>query len=405
MKALRSLGVRNFRLYFLGQLVSASGENMQLVGVAWLVLHLSSNRGVIVGVVIAAEYLPVLLFGTWAGVVADRLDRWTVVMCTQTSMGVLAGILTGLTYAGVVQIWMVYLILALSGCADALDIPARQAFVSEMVGIADLPNAVGLNSAVFNAGRIVGPAIGGVVVLGWGTATCFLLNALSYLAAVVSLAAMRQSELRKSSRVARMRRQASEGLRYCWREADIRSTLLLLAIVGTFGINFTIILPLLAKLTFRGGPGTYSAMTSALGAGALVGALVIANRSRVTRRVILVATAAFGAATCLSAGAPSLAILYPLLALVGCCWIVLVAASNALIQLVAVPEMRGRAMSFRAIMTVGSTAIGGPIIGWVSQDFNTRWAFALGGIASLAAAAGYAVFAVRHNWGPSSVED
>ncbi|HET9733220.1 MAG TPA: MFS transporter [Acidimicrobiales bacterium] len=386
----RSLHIRNYRLFFLGQLVSQSGTWMQTIAQGWLVLRLSHNSGVAVGAVTALQYTPMLLFGAWGGVVADRLDKRRLLIATQTGLAVTALAMAAVTLSGVVSLWSLYVIVVATGVVNLIDVPARQAFVSEMAGPEDVANAVGLNSAMFNASRILGPAVGGVLILTVGVGMCFLVNGLSFVAVIGALVAMRPGELFRSQRVVRARGQVREGLRYAWAAPALRWNLVLMAIIGTFALNFQTVLPLLAKVTFHGNAGTYSAMTVAMGVGALVGALVAANRARPTPKLLLWSSVAFAGVMGVAGLAPNAVVVLPVLAAMGLTNIVLIAASNTMLQLDAAPEMRGRVLALRALTVLGSTPIGGPIVGWVCERFGARWGLGLGAVATAAGCALYA---------------
>jgi len=380
-----SLSVHNYRLYFFGMLVSATGTWMQTVALGWLVLKLTGS-GTAVGMTLAAQFLPMLLFGVWGGVVADRFDKRRTLWVTQASLAVVAAALATVTLAGVVELWMVYLSALLSGCATVIDHPTRQAFVSELVGPDLVANAVGLNSAMFNVARTVGPAVaGGLIVVG-GTGTCFAFNAVSYVAVMVSLARMRPDELQRGVPVGRAPGQARAGLRYAFASRQLRSTLVLVAIVGTFALNFTVLLPLLARFTFSAGAGTLGLLTSAMGAGSVVGALTAAARGRPTPRLLVGAAAGLGLVMMAIALSPSLVVTIVLMALAGAATITFLSTANSMLQLGSSPEMRGRVMALYLLVFLGSTPIGGPIVGAIAEVLGPRAGFAAGGVASLAGA-------------------
>ena len=392
----RSLRVRNYRLYFYGQLVSLSGTWMQTVAQAWLVLKLSHNSAVAVGVVTALQQLPTLLFGAWAGALADRMDKRGVLIGTQTGMAIMAALLAIVTFTGTATILNVGVLAFLTGCGNALDVPARQAFVSELVERDDLVNAVALNSAVFNATRVTGPAMAGLLIVSLGTGWCFLLNAVSFVAVIGGLLAVRTDELGPSFRVARAKGQVRDGLRYILATPTLVSNLALVALVSLVGLNFPVILPVLAKVTLHGDAGTYSAMTVAMGLGALVGALVVAQRRTPTAQLMAWGSIGFGASMCVTAVAPSLASMLPLFFVVGVFSIVALSTSNTLLQLEARADMRGRVLAVRAVTVVGSTPIGAPIAGLACQHFGARWGLGGGGAATLVITAWYIGYLRRH---------
>jgi MFS family permease len=382
----RSLRVRNFRLFFLGQAVSVSGTWMQVVAQGWLVYEISHHSAVAVGVITALQQVPVLLFGAWGGVLADRWDKRRTLVVTQLVAAGSSFALAALVFTDTATLVGIGLVVVVAGLATVVDLPTRQVFVNEMVGDDDLINAVGLNSALFNATRIIGPAIAGALLVTVGSAWCFLLNGLSFLAVIAGLLAMRDDELRPAPLVARAKGQIREGLRYIAGHPELRANLVLMAITGTLAVNFPVVLPVLAKETFHGDAGTYSLMLAVMGAGALVGALLVAGRRTVDERLLLLATVGFGIGLCVTATAPNLGILLPLLVVTGAFNIMLFATSNTLLQLLSSPEMRGRVLAVRIMTILGTTPIGAPIAGFVCSQWGARWGLAMGGIATLVAA-------------------
>ena len=378
-----SLSVRNYRVFFLGMLVSASGTWMQSVAQGWLVLDLTGS-GTQVGLVTAAQFVPMLLGGVWGGVIADRFDKRRILFVSQSILAVSAGLLALVTLTGIVQVWMVFACALLTGVGTVIDNPTRQAFVSELVGPDRVANAVALNSAMFNAARIVGPALAGLLILVAGTGTCFAYNSLSYLAVLFSLTRMRPEELHRGAPTGRKPGQVRAGLRYAWATPELRSTILLVAIVGTFALNFTVLTPLLVRTTFDAGPGTLGILTSCMGAGSLVGALVAAARAKPTPKVLVGAAGALGVVMLGVAASPTLLVAGVLLALTGAATITFLSTANSTLQLRSSTEMRGRVMSLYLLVFLGSTPIGGPIVGWAGQAFGARWALVIGGVAALA---------------------
>jgi MFS family permease len=391
----RSLHTRNYRLYISGQILSQIGTWMQTIALGWLVLHLSHNSGFAVGLAIALQFLPTLLLGVWAGLLADRFDKRTVLICTQAAMAVGAIALAVLDLSGAASLAPIYLIIVVTGIAQAIDNPARQSFLPEMVTPPELPNAVGLNSAVFQLARIVGPAVAGVLIVAVGTGMCFAINAVSFVPVIGALLLIRPAELYRSAKVERAKGQVRDGLRYVWRTPELRSALLLTAIVGTFAMNFPVVLPLLAKVTFSGTAETYSWMTIAMGLGALVGALVIASRATARGDVLLMCGLGFGTAVCLAAMAPTVGWFVAISVLVGAGQVAFLATCNSLVQLRSDPAMRGRVMAVYMITVLGSTPIGGPLVGWISQQYGPRWGLAVGGIATLLGVAYFGTAFVR----------
>nr|MDQ6909864.1 MFS transporter [Actinomycetota bacterium] len=252
----RSLRTRNYRLFLTGQLVSVVGTWMHTVALGWLVLQITGS-GVALGTTVALQFLPLLVLGAWSGSVADRFDKRKILIATQVASGVLAIALWSVVATGNVVLWMIYLEAFLQGCVSMLDMPARQSFVTEMVGAADVPNAVSLNSAVFNSGRLLGPALAGVIIATVGLAPCFLLNGISYFAVVAALVAMRPSELHRGAPIVDEVRRVRAGLRYVRETPELFTVLLMLAVIGTFGFNFTVVVPLVARFAFHAGPGLY----------------------------------------------------------------------------------------------------------------------------------------------------
>jgi MFS family permease len=377
---------RNFRLFFYGQLVSSTGTWIQAIALAWLVLRIT-NSGFAVGVVTALQFLPMLLLGTYGGVIADRLDKRRTLIVTQSGMAVTSAVLAAVTIAGADPLWALYLLTFVSGAFFAVDMPVRQSFLSEMVGQADLPNAVALNSAMFNTSRVIGPAIGAVLIKLFDVWPCFALNAVSFAAVIAGLIMMRPDELFSNPPIARAKGQVREGLRYVWETPELRSTILVLAVVGTLAFNFTVVLPLLAKDTFGGDAGTYGLLTSLMGVGSMAGALVFASRLRPTAQLLVGSCLAFGLVMLASAVAPTLLSEDVIIVALGTVTITFLATCNSTLQLASVPEMRGRVMALYGLVFLGSTPVGGPIVGWISQQFGPRYALAVGGGATVVAAA------------------
>ncbi len=392
-RTFRSLHVRNYRLFFVGQVISMSGTWMQSVAQSWLVLQLTGS-GLDLGITVGLQFGPVLFLGAWAGVLADRVDKRKLLLCTQTAAAVLALVLGLLTATHVVTVWMVWLLAGLTGCATALDLPARQSFVYEMVGPDDLANAVGLNAVIINSSRIVGPAIGALLIAGIGVAPCFLFNAVSFVAVIVALLLMRKAELFAGKTVRREPGQVRQGLRYVWRTPELRVPLVVMAVVSTLAYNFSVVLPLMAKNVFGRGGGAYGALSAAMGVGALAGAFLMASRARPSRRLLVAATFAFGAATLGLAVAPTYVVAVALMLPIGAAGVLFVSSTNSLLQLNARDSMRGRVMALWAVVFLGSTPIGGPLTGALSHTLGVRWAVAIGGFAALATALG-ALIALR----------
>ena len=395
-RTFRALSVRNFRLYFIGQVISVSGTWMQTLAQSYLILFPLHGTGVDVAISVALQFVPILFFGAFGGLIADRLDKRKVLYATQAAAGVLALALWLLVVVHSVSLWQVYVISALLGVVNLFDNPARQAFVSEMVERDLLSNAVSLNSVLLQGARLIGPAVGGVLILTVGVATCFLVNALSYVAVIVALSRMRPSELYRNPGVVRAKGQVREGLRYVWATPDLRSPLLSVAVVGLFAFNFTVTLPLLAKFTFHGGAGLYGAFMAAMGAGAVVGGLYTAFRSRPSALLLALIGVFFGAMILAVALAPTKLAAVLLLAPMGAGSICFIATNNANLQLRADPSMRGRVMSLNAIALLGSTPIGALLVGYVSDVGSPRVALLMGAVATLLASVPLFFLANRH---------
>src|SRR2546425_9186149 len=330
---------------------------MQTTAQSWLVLDLTgrATAGSALGLMVALQFLPMLLFGVWGGVIADRLDKRRTLIWTQSSAAVLAVALFLIVLTGVTQLWMIYVLAFLLGCVTVFDNPARQAFVIEMVGPDDVANAVGLNSAVFNGARLIGPAIAGILVHAIGISPSFLLNAISFVPVISALVAMRTSELATLKPVPRSKGQIREGLHYVWHTPVLRSTLLLVTVVATFGFNQIIVLPLLARYAFHGGPGLYGALFAALAAGGFVGGLGAAARARPSRPLLIGSAAGFSVLAMLVSLAPNA--IWAMVGLVpmGACSMTFIATANSTLQLTARHEMRGRVMALYALVFLGST--------------------------------------------------
>jgi MFS family permease len=378
----RSLRVPNFRIFFAGHAVSVIGTWMQRVAQDWLVLELSDSA-VAVGIATALQALPILVLGIWGGLLVDRLDRRKTIMATQAVSAVLAAALAALTLTGVVQLWMVFALALGLGLVTVLDVPARQSFITEMVGPEDYVNAQSLSSTVHNAGRLVGPAVAGLLIAFVSTGAAFAINAVSFVAVLISLMRMDPGRLNQAEPIPRKRGQALEGLRYVWGRADLRACLILVAVIALFGQNFRVVLPLFARDVLGGGAETYGWLTSALGAGAVLGALATATRETVTAWAMLLAAGAFSVVSLLLAGAPGLLVALGLLVGLGVANICFNTLARVLLQLNADPSMQGRVIALHAIVFLGSTPFGGPMIGWVCEQFNARIGMLVSGVVPL----------------------
>ncbi len=380
-----SLAVPNYRRYFTGQLISLSGNWMQTVAALWLVLTLT-HSGVAVGLTTALQFLPMLVFGAWGGLLADRLDKRRLLMATQVLMAIPALGLFAVTATGIAAPWMVYMAVAGMGLVNAVDNPTRQSFVIEMVGPDRVVNAVSLNSVIVQSARIVGPAIAGVLIAVLGVAPCFAINVLTFAAMIAALHAMDASQLARAPLAARERGAIRAGLRYVRATPELAVPLALMALVGTLGFNFQVILPLLASLSFEGGPGVYAALVSAMGVGSVAGALVTGAHGHAGPRLIAGAALAFGAFALLAAIAPALLVELAALTMLGAAAVTFAATINSSLQLAVDPEMRGRVMALYSVVFLGSTPIGGPLSGWLSQAYDPRAALLLAASSGLIAA-------------------
>jgi MFS family permease len=391
----RSLRIRNYRLYFTGQAISWVGTWMQSIAQAWLILTLTGSA-VAIGVTLALQFGPILVLGPWGGVLVDRMDKRKLLMATQATAGVLALVLGILTVTEVVEPWMVYSLALLYGLVTAVDNPARQSFIGEMVGRADVPNAVSLNSVLMNSARVIGPGLAGVLIATVGTGPCFLLNAASFVAVLISLWRMRPFELLTVERVPRSKGQLREGLAYVARTPTLRRPLVLMFVVGMFGFNFATLLPLFATESLGQGPGGYGVLFSAMGLGAVAGGLVIAFRGRVSERLMVTSAAAFGAGVAVVSAMPGYG--WALLAMIptGVANTAFISTSNSLLQEHAAPAMRGRVMALFGMVFLGTTPLGAPLAGWAAEALGPRWALALSGLI-VVVAAGVTSWALRRS--------
>ncbi len=380
-----SLDNRNYRRYLGGQSTSLIGTWMQTIAQSWLVLTLT-HSATMVGAAVAVQTLPVLLLGPYAGVIADRTNKLRLMICLQSLMGLQALTLGLLTLTHVVKIWEVFVLAAVLGCNNAFENPARQSFVLEMVGREHVRNAVSLNSVMLNVARAIGPAIAGIIIASGGIGFCFLLNAASFIAVVVSLLRLDRTALQPSEPTVRGRGQLREGVRYAIANRDIGIPLLMMALVGCFAFEFQVVLPVLAKHDFHGNSVTYGFITSSMGIGAIIGGLWVAARGKTGSAVLMKTCVGFSISLLAAALAPVLAVELVAIAFVGVFSIACLSQGNSSLQLAAAPNMRGRVMALWAVAFLGSTPIGGPIAGAVSEAFGGRGGLILGAVACLAAA-------------------
>ena len=382
----RSLRNRNYRIYYAGGVVSNVGTWMQRIAQDWLVLQLTDNNGVALGIATGLQFLPMLLVGPWGGMLADRYSKQKLLIATQTFMGACALVLAVLDLTDVVAVWHVFLLALLLGVGTAIDNPARQSFVIEMVGADDLPNAVGLNSASFNLGRVIGPALAGLLIEVFDTGPVFLLNAMSYLAVIFALTRMRVGDLAPAPRAGRGPGQILEGIRYVRNRPDLMTVMVVVFFVGTFGLNFQLTTALMATEVFEKGAGQFGLLGSIMAIGSLSGALLAASRGRPRLRLLLLSALAFGAVEVVAGLMPT----YPLFALmlvpVGLTALTFITAANSIMQLGVDPVMRGRVMALYMAVFFGGTPVGAPLVGAVAEAFGARWSLIIGGVVSASAA-------------------
>ena len=380
-----AMSIANYRRFFTGQVVSTSGNWMQTVAEIWLILSLTGS-GFAVGLTTALQFLPILLFGFWGGALADRLGKRRLLMGTQILMMLPPLALLLLVLSDAVLPWMVFAAVFVRGSLLAIDNPARQAFVMEIVGPSRIVNAVSLNSVIVHSARVVGPALAGVMIATVGVAPCFGLNAASFLVMLWALSRIDSGTLEPVPRSRSGERGVSEAMRYVRATPELLIPLALMAIVGTLGLNFHVVLPLLATMTFAGGPTSYALLVSAMGAGSVVGALILGARGSTGLGVIAGSALAFGILALTAAAMPSLPWELPVLALLGAAAVTFAAAVNTSLQLVVVPEMRARVMAIYTVVFLGTTPIGGPLAGWISETWDPRAALVMAAAAGLLAA-------------------
>ncbi|MCB1474923.1 MAG: MFS transporter [Rhodobiaceae bacterium] len=384
---LRSLRIFNYRVWAAGALVSNIGTWMQRTAQDWLVLtELTQHSAASVGIVMALQFGPQFVLLPWTGYVADRFNQRKVMIATQSIMGLLALGLGLLTITGLVQLWHVYVFALLFGCAAAFDLPVRQVFVTELVGDSDLHNAVALNSTSFNAARMIGPAVAGLLIASVGTGWAFLINGISYAAVIASLFLLRVGELHPNPRAERKRGGLTEGIRYVWGRADLKAILVILFLIGTFGMNFPIFISTMAVKIFNVDASGYGALSSFLAVGTVMGALLAAARSQPQFSLLLIGAAGFGVGCSAAAFAPDYWFYAATLVATGAAALTILNTSNSLMQLSTEPAIRGRVMALRMSIALGGTPIGAPIVGWVADTYGPRWAMGVGAAAGFAAA-------------------
>jgi MFS family permease len=399
----RSLGVRNFRLFFVGQGISQIGNWLTLVAQSLLVLKLTDD-GVAVGVVTACQFGPILVIGAWAGLVADRSDKRKLLLVVQVFAMAQSFAMASIAFMDHPPVELIDAVALLGGIAFAFDNPTRRAFVVEMVPDDMVHNAVSLNSAMMTSARIVGPAVAGLLITTVGYGWCFAVDGCSYVGAILALWLMRPAELRAAKPAIRAAGQVRAGLRYVWSVPELMIPLVMAAIIGVFTFNFQVVFPLVVTRTFGGTEATFTILFSVISVGSLAGALFTARRHTIDLRDVALAALCFGVAMLLFAAAPGLAWAFPLGLLVGAGSVAFLTTSTAIVQVNAAPEMRGRVLALQAIVFLGSTPLGGPLIGWIADAYGPRTAVALGGLAACAAA-GWGVLAFRRRRGSLAADE
>ncbi len=397
----RSLRTYNYRVWALGTTVSNIGTWMQRIAQDWLVLtQLTHHSGFAVGVIMSLQFGPPILLMSLAGMAADRLDRRRLLMVTQAALGATALLLGVLVLGGVVTLWQVDLLAGITGCVSAFDAPARQTFIAELVGDDDLPNAVALNSTLFNGAQLIGPALAGLMIAAIGTGWVFVLNGLSFGAVLASLFRMRTAEFKPLLRASGPDLGLGYTLRYIWRHRELVIALTMLFLVATYGLNFPIFISTLSVATFHGGANVYGTLSSAMAVGSVLGALVIAGRKQLSLRVLAFSALAFGVIGLMAAVMRNVWWLGLMLAALGAAAQTFTTSTNSLVQLSTEPAMRGRVMAIYMGIFLGCTPLGAPLMGWIADVLGPRWALALGAASGLAAALLAAIyFRRRHRIG------
>lgn len=380
-----AFAIHNFRLYFGGQVVSVSGAWMQRVAQAWLVLEITGS-GAAVGAVTAVQFLPILVLATRGGLVADRMDKRRLLYLTQSLAATIALTLGVLVLTDIVELWMVFALALALGLVGSVDNPTRHSFVMEMVGRSRLANAVALNSVLVNSARVVGPAIGGLLIVTVGIGWCFVINAATYLVFITAISLMRGDDIERPEPERKERGQLRDALRYVRQNPVLRATLVMSAVIGIFSYEFEVVLPLLARFTFGGDADTFGSMFAAMGIGAVVGGLYVATRGRTSPRAIVAAASAMAISIGATAVAPNVWVAHITLVMVGMSASAFLTLSNSVLQLESEPRMRGRVVGMRATAVLGARPIGAPIVGWIGEFLGPRYALGLGAVAALAVA-------------------
>lgn len=377
-----AFAIHNFRLYFGGQVVSVSGAWMQRVAQSWLMLELTDS-GTAVGALTAVQFLPLLLLAPAGGLLADRFDKRRVLYATQTAAALVALTLGLLVVTDTIEIWMVFVLALALGLVGSVDNPTRNSFVMEMVGRSHLSNAVALNSVLINVARVVGPALGGVLIVSVGIGVCFLINAASYLIFIVALAAMRSDDIERAEPEDRQGGQLREALRYVRGDHTLWTILVMSAVVGLFSHEFEVVLPIFARFGFEGEADALGSMFASMGVGAIFGGLFVANRSRVTNKVMLVSIFALAASIGATALTPNLLLANLSMVFVGATITAFLTSTNSVLQLRSDSRLRGRVLGLRATAVLGARPFGAPIVGWIGEQYGPRVALGVGSLAAL----------------------
>lgn len=380
-----AFAIHNFRLYFGGQVVSVSGAWMQRVAQAWLVLEITGS-GAAVGAITAVQFLPILILATRGGLVADRMDKRRLLYLTQSLAATIALTLGVLVLTDIVELWMVFALALALGLVGSVDNPTRHSFVMEMVGRSRLANAVALNSVLVNSARVVGPAIGGLLIVTVGIGWCFVINAVTYLVFITAISFMRDDDIERPDPERKQRGQLRDALRYVGQNPVLRATLVMSAVIGIFSYEFEVVLPLLARFTFGGDADTFGSMFAAMGIGAVFGGLYVATRGRTSPRAILAAASAMAISIGATAVAPNVWVAHITLVVVGLSASAFLTLSNSVLQLESEPRMRGRVVGMRATAVLGARPIGAPIVGWIGEYLGPRYALGVGAVAALVVA-------------------
>lgn len=398
-----SLRSRNFRVFFIGQAVSQIGTWLQLIAQALLVLDLT-HSGIALGLVTAFQFAPILVLGSWAGVVVDRVDKRRLMLITQTSMMLSSLVLGSLVITGHATVSWIYLLAAVTGLGNAFEHPARRVFVTELVPEAEMANAMSLTSSLMTGARVIGPSIAAALIATVGIGWCFIANGISFLAVLIGLLRIDPGQLRPVERAIRAKGQVREGWRYVWSDADLRLTMMMMAVVATFSYNWNVLLPLMSERTFNGNEGTYAFITTVFGVGSLFGSLAVARRGAVDPAFLARCAVIFGFASTMIAIAPNPLIAALSGAIAGGFGLAFLVGTTTCLQLRAQPTMRGRVMALYTVLLFGSTPLGGPLMGWLGEVVGVRQTIALGAAAAIGSGlAGLIVLRRRTELEPASL--